>query len=537
MSKKHVVIIGAGPAGISFADRLLELSDEFFITILEKSAYIGGISKTVNFEGNRIDIGGHRFFSKSDEVMNWWAKKFPVSVEEDIQQDIELRYQGKTRAIPNGFRIASKKDQESSNVLLLRNRKSRIIHEKKLYDYPLKMNKKTFINIGPIRLIRVSLSYIKSKVNSSNPKNLEEFIVSRFGNTLYKMFFESYTEKVWGRHPSEISAAWGAQRIKGLSIRKILQDIATKAFAKLKKEEEVDISQKNVETSLIEKFLYPKYGPGQLWEFVAKELEENTSVTIHMNSKLTGITVDAGTNNAEVEYCCSDGNLKQLNCNFIVSTMPISHLVECLRINSLDKKLSASTFDSAKKLPYRDFLTVGVLLRNFHGPNGEELDDTWLYVQEPNVKVGRIQIFNNWSPYMVENEEHKWVGLEYFCQEGDQLWSMSKNQLIEMALYELSELGLCSKNDFLKGTVLKEEKTYPAYFDSYSDIDNIKEELIQINPLFLIGRNGMHKYNNQDHSMLTAFRTAEMIASGNIDATSKKSVWDVNTEQEYHETK
>ena len=536
MSKKHVLVIGAGPAGISFADKLVELSDKFCITILEKSQYIGGISKTVNFEGNRIDIGGHRFFSKSDEVMNWWAEKFPVSIEDDIQ-DIELKYQGNTKAIPDGFRIASKKEQEDSNVLLLRNRKSRIIHEKKLYDYPLKMNKKTLANIGALRLIKVSLSYIKSKIASSEPNNLEEFIVSRFGKTLYKMFFESYTEKVWGRHPSEISAEWGAQRIKGLSIRKILQDIATKTFDKFKKLDEVDISQKNVETSLIEKFLYPKYGPGQIWEFVAKELEQRDCVTIHMNSRLTGIEVGTQSNKTKVKYVCSDGDLKELTCDFVVSTMPISHLVECLSISEKDKGLSKSTLDAAKKLPYRDFLTVGILLRDLHGPNGEELDDTWLYVQEPNVKVGRIQIFNNWSPYMVKDKRNKWIGLEYFCQKDDELWSMSNSELVDLALKELYELGLCSQSDFLKGTVLKEEKTYPAYFDSYAEIENIKRELIQIKPLFLIGRNGMHKYNNQDHSMLTAFRTAEIIASSNIETELKESVWDVNTEQEYHETK
>ena len=536
MSKKHVVVIGAGPAGVSFTDRLLELSDEFCITILEKSEYIGGISKTVNFEGNRIDIGGHRFFSKSDEVMHWWAQKFPVAIEGNIK-DFELKYQGNTKSIPDGFRIASKKEQEGSNVLLLRNRKSRIIHEKKLYDYPLKMNKKTLSNIGALRLIQVSMSYIKSKIKSSEPDNLEEFIVSRFGRKLYEMFFESYTEKVWGRHPSDISAEWGAQRIKGLSIRKILQDIASKAFSKLKKEGQFDISQKNVETSLIEKFLYPKYGPGQIWEFVAKELEQSESVTIHMRSKLTGIKIDPLSNTTKVKYHCSNGDSKELDCDFVISTMPISHLVEYLSIKEEGKELSSSTLNSAKKLPYRDFLTVGILLRDFHGPNGEELDDTWLYVQEPNVKVGRIQIFNNWSPYMVERKENKWVGLEYFCQEGDALWSMNKNELIDLGLQELCKLGLCNQSDFLKGTVLKEEKTYPAYFDSYSDIENIKEELIQIEPLFLIGRNGMHKYNNQDHSMLTAFRTAEIIASGNIDSKSKASVWDVNTEQEYHETK
>ena len=199
--------------------------------------------------------------------------------------------------------------------------------------------------------------------------------------------------------------------------------------------------------------------------------------------------------------------------------------------------MSKSNLDAAKKLPYRDFLTVGILLRDLHGPNGEELDDTWLYVQEPNVKVGRIQIFNNWSPYMVKDKQTKWIGLEYFCQKDDELWSMSNSELVDLALKELYELGLCSPSDFLKGTVLKEEKTYPAYFDSYAEIENIKRELIQIKPLFLIGRNGMHKYNNQDHSMLTAFRTSEIIASVNIETELKESVWDVNTEQEYHETK
>ena len=529
----RVAVIGAGPAGLAFSDRLTNLSKDLTIDIFEQSSYVGGISKTVNYKGNRIDIGGHRFFSKSDEVMNWWANKFPIDTS-TISEDQIINYQNSSRSI-DGLKIATQVDRESNRVMLLRKRKSRILYSKKMYDYPLRLNVKTLKNIGLIQLAQVTTSYLKSKVKSNEPKNLEEFIVSRFGTKLYSMFFESYTEKVWGRHPRDISPEWGIQRIKGLSVRKLLLDNITKALSIFKFVDHQSISQKKVETSLIERFLYPKFGPGQMWEEVSKDLIEN-NVSIYMNTKVTKI--DFGESSTRVKSISAidiDGKEITNEYDYVISTMPIKELVNSISGNKQSNIFTKEIRDIASKLPYRDFITVGLLLNSLSGPDDERLDDTWIYVQEPNVKVGRIQIFNNWSPYLVADSSKFWIGLEYFCNEGDDLWMSSDQDLIELAKQETLNLGLCDENDFLDATVLKESKTYPAYFDTYNRFNELMTTFDKIENLYLIGRNGMHKYNNQDHSMLSGFRAAEQIVQGRVSANDKSTLWLINAEQEYHE--
>ena len=533
----NIAVIGAGPAGLAFADRIKKLDKSVSIDIYEKSNYIGGISKTVNYKNNRIDIGGHRFFSKSDEVMQWWADKFPIDISSlENNTSSSVTYRNESRTI-DGFRVATEEDIKRGRVLLCRKRKSRILYQRKMYDYPLKLNKKTFKNIGFKRMIFIGISYLISKLNFKEPNNLEEFIISKFGKKLYSMFFESYTYKVWGRKPNQISADWGAQRIKGLSITKLFLDILRKMFNFFKNDSNNSIGQKNTETSLIERFLYPKFGPGQMWEEVAKDLE-NEGVKIYKDCMIKELYLDASEKKIKkIVVENKNGNLSSVDYDFIISTMPISELMNSIKGDKKSILFPKEIQDIARNLPYRDFITVGLLLENLSDPEGEILDDTWIYVQESDVKVGRLQIFNNWSPFLVSDQTKKWVGLEYFCDEGDDIWNKSNSELINLAKEEMAKLKLCSQNDFLDGTVLRERKTYPAYFDSYKNFDLLRDKFDEISNLFLIGRNGMHKYNNQDHSMLTGFRAAECIIGKKTSKETKKTLWEINAEKEYHEEK
>ncbi len=534
---KKICIIGAGPAGITFADKLLQLGGDFKIDIYEKSSYIGGISKTVEYKGNRIDIGGHRFFSKSDEVMKWWANKFPLALGNDeYSNGINITYHNQKKSI-QGFRLAEKSDIDSGKIMLLRKRKSRILYERKLYDYPLKLNYKTISNIGIFRMISVIKSYLYSKFNKAKPDNLEEFIISKFGQKLYSMFFESYTEKVWGKKPKDISAEWGAQRIKGLSIRKIVLDIFTKTLSGFSKKSNNEISQKKTETSLIEKFLYPKFGPGQMWECVAEELTSK-GVKILFNHEINSLKFDTKKKNLKsVEYRKTNGDFVEKEYDFVISTMPINELINGIKDEKNLSPFSKNVYNDALKLPYRDFITVGILLNKLSGPNSEILDDNWIYIQEKDVKVGRIQIFNNWSPYLCSDTDKFWIGLEYFCNENDEFWNKKDNEIISMAKNELEKLKLAKNENILDAVILREKKTYPAYFGTYKNFNLIKKEINLVGNLFCIGRNGMHKYNNQDHSMLTALRAAELVHNNNLDISAKEKLWLINTEEEYHEQK
>lgn len=516
---KKVVIIGAGPAGLTAAYNLLKQSEEYQVEILEESDVVGGISRTVKYKENRMDLGGHRFFSKDKRVMIWWENIMPIQGKPSYDDRILNR---KKSLEPNG------PDPECEDrVMLIRHRVSRIYYKKKFFDYPISMRPQTFINMGFVKTVRAGCSYLKSIVHKLPENSLENFYINRFGYVLYSMFFEDYTEKLWGRHPKDISADWGAQRVKGLSIRAILKDM----FSKL-----VPGHQKEVETSLIEEFIYPKYGPGQLWENVANEIEAMGG-TITKSARVNHLKM----NNKDlksVTYVSKSGEEIEKSADIVISSMPIKDLVE-----SMEAEVPSEVRRVALGLPYRDFVTLGVLLDKLDMKNLTKIEtlnnivpDCWIYVQDKGVKLGRIQIFNNWSPYMVEDVDSKvWVGLEYFCTEGDSFWNMSDAESIEMATNELIKMGvISSRESILDFHREKVKKAYPAYFDTYKDINKVVEYLNQFENLYCIGRNGQHRYNNMDHSMVTAFEAVNNILNGRKD---KSNVWNVNTEKEYHEEK
>ena len=498
---KYAVIIGAGPAGLTAAYELLERTDLVPI-VLEKDSCMGGISRTVEHNGNRIDIGGHRFFSKSDRVMNWWQQHLPV---EDPDQGA------------------------SETRMLLRSRKSRIYFLRKLFEYPIRIDEATMRKLGWKRMMRIGLSYTWTAMLPKKPAtNLEQFFIQRFGRELYETFFKSYTEKVWGMPCDQISAEWGAQRIKGLSIRKAIAH-----FMKSRKKQGAgDVAQKKTETSLIDRFLYPKFGPGQMWQEVARKVTaRGGQIVTGMNVR--GLTVENGRIRAVVA-ADAQGNEREFRGEVFFSSMPVKELVASLRTD-----VPPNVREVADGLTYRDFITVGLLLKKLKltdpGATAKKLiEDNWIYVQEPDVLVGRLQIFNNWSPYMVRDRSQVWLGAEYFCYEGDDLWTRSDAALSKLAAEELAKIGIVEAADVVDSTVIRMPKAYPAYFGSYSRFGELREYLDKFENLWLVGRNGMHKYNNQDHSMLAAMTVVDNLVAG---VTSKENIWSINTEEEYHEVK
>lgn len=491
--RKRVVIIGAGPAGLATAWKLLkEKPGEFSVKILEESEEIGGISRTVNYKGNRMDIGGHRFFTKAKEVQEFWEEVMPEMME--------------------------------------RERVSRIYYRRKFFDYPVKLNFATLRSMGFLTAVECGFSYLRAVILPRKPeKSLEDFYVNRFGKKLYEMFFEGYTEKLWGKHPRDISAEWGAQRVKGLSVREVLRDSLFKIF-------HIRRAAKKVETSLISKFQYPELGPGAMWERVASEVREmggeillGEKVLRILREKTGGFVVKTEEN----EFLADD----------VVSSMAVKDLVRSL------ENMPREVAKIAKELPYRDFVTVGVLVRRLEISSSDSrklseslrerirtvgVPDNWIYVQDAGVKLGRIQIFNNWSPKMVKKPgETVWIGLEYFCREGDEFWRMSEKKCGKMAIRELTEMGVIRDEEVLDFHREKVRKAYPAYFGSYAKFSKVREFLDGIPGLYLVGRNGQHRYNNMDHSVLTGFRAAEVM----MGIRRREEIWAVNTEKEYGEEK
>ena len=524
MSEKKAIIIGAGPAGLTAALELQRQTDVRPI-VLEMSGDIGGIAKTVNYKGNRIDIGGHRFFSKSDRVMDWWMEIMPVEATPDGGS--EITYHRRTTKIEAGD---APPDPETTDlVMLVRERLSRIYFLRKFFSYPISLSPATLSGLGLFRTIRIGLSYMKSVLFPiRNESNLEEFFINRFGRELYGTFFKDYTEKVWGTDCRDISAEWGAQRIKGLSITKAVSHFVKSLF---KSKGGGDVRQKEAETSLIERFLYPKHGPGQLWEEVARQVVENGG-EVRMHSMCTGISTNGSSVRAiQVTDTSGDRSQYELEGDYFFSTMPMQDLVR-----AIDGDVPDEVREVSEGLVYRDFITVGVLAKRLEIGEGQATfpKDNWIYVQEPDVQVGRLQIFNNWSPYMVASPDTVWVGLEYFCNEGDELWEKSDAELQELAVEELAAIDILEPENALDSVVIRVPKTYPAYFGSYDRFDTLREYVDCFENLFLVGRNGMHKYNNQDHSMLTAMLAVENVRDGRTD---KRNLWDVNTEEEYHEEK
>jgi len=525
---KKAIIIGAGPAGLTAAYELLKRTNIIPI-ILEKSGDIGGISKTINYKGNRMDIGGHRFFSKSDRVMNWWLNILPL--QPGTEGTFSIKYQNRSRDVDaNQF---SSSNGHPDKIMLVRKRLSRIYFLRKFFPYPISLSIETLQKLGLGRTIAIMYSYLVARIFPRYPeKSLEDFMINRFGKTLYNLFFKDYTEKVWGVPCDQISAEWGAQRIKGVSITKAIQH-ALKELSK--KKTTSDLAQKDTETSLIEQFLYPKLGPGQLWEEVARQVQEMGGVIlmyhdvkkIHThNEKVTAITALNKQTNEEIV----------LEGDYFFSTMPVKELIA-----GIQGQVPQQVQQIAAGLQYRDFITVGILLKRLSSQDpktGEwkplQLEDTWIYIQEKEVTVGRLQLFNNWSPYMVNDPDTVWVGLEFFCNETDEFWKLPDEKISALAINELEKIGLASSANVLDSTVLRVEKTYPAYFGTYENFDEVIHFTNQFDNLFLVGRNGMHKYNNADHSMLTAMVAVDNIIEG---ITTKDNIWSINTEQEYHEEK
>ncbi len=513
---KKIVIVGAGPAGLTAAYELLKADKEIQVTVLEESDTVGGISRTVQFQGNRMDIGGHRFFSKDREVMDWWEKMMPVqgaAAFDDKQLNREKNLK------PGG-----PDPEQEDRVMLLRQRVSRIYYNHKFFDYPISLKWQTLKNMGFFCTIKAGFSYLAACLHKREESSLENFYCNRFGKVLYSMFFEGYTEKLWGRHPREISSEWGAQRVKGLSIMAILKDMVGKLFGG---------KNRKVETSLIEEFWYPKYGPGQLWETVAEEVEK-AGGKILFGCRAEGFERSEDGKISAILY--ERENIRErIEGDVFLSSMPVKDLIAGM------PDVPQNIYEAAQGLPYRDFVTVGLLVPALKLKNETKIKtlndivpDCWIYVQDTKVKLGRIQVFNNWSPYMVKDPCGTiFIGLEYFCQEGDDFWNMSEKECADLAVKELVDMGvLNSASDVISYHRERVKKAYPAYFDTYDQIDEIRAWLDKCENLYCIGRNGQHRYNNMDHSMATAFEAVRNILTGRQD---KSNVWGVNTEQEYHE--
>lgn len=519
---KKAIIIGAGPAGLTAAFELVTRTD-IRPVIIEKSGVPGGISRTVWYKGNGMDIGGHRFFSKSDRVMNWWLDRMPL--EEIPGGEAVISYHRRSKTVRSG--PGTTPQQAGKITMLLRNRLSRIYYNRKFFDYPISLSLQTIRQLGLIKITRVFFSYLHAKLFfRREEKTLEDFFIRRFGNELYRTFFKDYTEKVWGVACHQIPAEWGHQRIKKLSITKALVHAARQYMPGRKS----SIRQKETETSLIEQFLYPPMGPGQLWGIVADEIRARGGEII-FHQQVNAVESEGGRITAVSATDQVTGVCNTYTGDYFFSTMPVRDLIA-----SFKSPVPASVKETAGGLVYRDFITAGLLLRKLKLSETEKtaIRDNWIYIQESDVKIGRLQVFNNWSPHLVKDPGTSWLGLEYFCNEGDELWKMSDADFIEMAIGELCKIRIISREDVLDSTVIREEKTYPAYFGTYSSFDEIKTFTNSIPNLFLLGRNGMHKYNNADHSMLTAMTAVDNIIAGR---TCKNNIWEINTEQDYHEAK
>ena len=492
------------------AYELLKDSNKYQVTILEKSDEIGGISKTIKYKDYRMDIGGHRFFSKDKSIMNFWKELMPIQG--------KLSYDDKKLNRKKELNNIGPDPEKDDEVMLIRNRVSRIYYLKKLFNYPISLNFKTLKNLGIKNTFLVGMSYLKVCFTKKEEKNLEDFYINRFGKKLYKMFFEKYTEKLWGRVPSKISKDWGAQRVKGISIKEVIKNAIWKNNKK--------------ETSLIEEFWYPKYGPGQLWEILAKKIEEMGG-RIEKNAIVEKLCIE-NEKISKIEYK-ENGEVKIKDADIVFSTMPLKDLVLGIQDNNKNEvdKL-------AESLPYRDFITIGVLVDELNLKNetkietlGNIIPDCWIYVQDANVKMCRLQIFNNWSPYLVkEPEKNIWIGLEYICSKEDEIWKMNEENFKEYAITELEKIGIIEKEKIKDYHIEKVEKAYPAYFDSYSEIEKIRKYLDRFENLYCIGRNGQHRYNNMDHSMMTAIEAVKNIKESTV---KKDNVWNVNIEKEYQE--
>lgn len=516
---KKAIIIGAGPAGLTAAYELLTRTD-IEPVILEENDFVGGISATLDYKHNKIDMGGHRFFSKSERVMDWWLSILPLQGK-PAKDDILLG-----REVELSTAADAPDPEKTDKVMLKRHRLSRIYYLKTFFSYPVSLNMDTIKGLGLWRMFKIGCSYLKALAFPiKDEKSLQDFMINRFGRELYLTFFKDYTEKLWGIDCSKISAEWGAQRIKGISILKVLKQMAK------------NISGNKggaVETSFIDSFFYPKFGPGHMWQNVAREVEEKGGKILCKHKVIRVVKKNGRI--ASVEALDDKGKLRVFEGDIFISTMPVKDLFASMTdVPAKIKKI-------ADGLMYRDFRTVGILLNKLKLKNTTHfktvnniVPDTWIYIQERDVKLGRLQIFNNWSPYMVKDFENTvWIGLEYFCNEQDKIWTDDDDTFIKFAIEEASQIGIFDKTDVLDAYTHRVKKAYPAYFGTYDKFGDIKDYVNTIDNLYLVGRNGMHRYNNMDHSTLAAMKTVDFILG---ECNDREEIWSVNTEADYHEEK
>jgi protoporphyrinogen oxidase len=474
--QKKAIIIGAGPAGLTAAYELAKQGAA--VVVLETDPkYVGGLSRTFRYRGYRFDVGGHRFFSKSREVEDLWTEILGAD-------------------------------------MLQRPRSSRIYYHGQFYSYPLKPLE-ALSKIGFLESSRCVLSFLAAQLDPTrNPKTFEEWVVNQFGHRLFSIFFKTYTEKVWGMSCREISADWAAQRIKGLSLGGAIKR-ALRANANLQ-----DRSQ--VVRTLIDTFRYPRLGPGMMWETCAEKVR-GMGGEMFLGRSVVGSRYDAATRSWTVSARTPDGQLEEYCGEHLVSSMPMRQLV-----SQISPRVPEAVIHSGESLRYRDFLTVGLIVRERY-----RFNDNWIYIHDPEVKVGRVQNYKSWSPEMVPDANYCCYGMEYFCFEGDGLWTMADADLLALAKRELQHVHLAAAEDVVDGCVMRQAKAYPVYDDDYKrHVERIRQALDAHYPnLHLVGRNGMHKYNNQDHAMMTG-----MLAARNILAGDKKyDLWAVNEDCEYHE--
>lgn len=465
--KKSVVILGAGPAGLSAAIELLK--DSYDVTIVEREAVIGGISKTIKYKGFRFDVGGHRFFTKNDEVEKLWKE-----------------------ALGKDFRRTK--------------RLSRIYYKKKFFMYPIEL-KDTLKKAGIATSLACIFSYLRYRIAPVRPEeSFSAWVTNRFGKKLFLMFFKSYTEKTWGISTDELSAEWAAQRIKGLSLWVALTNALFKPKVKVK--------------TLIEEFKYPKYGPGQMYEKFANIIKKRGGKII-LNTQVKEISCSGKKVNGIV-VSDESGKTKKISADYVITTLPLPKTIELISPKlELAKKVG-------KILKFRDFISVNLIVKQKN-----IFPDTWIYIHDPSVKMGRIQNFKNWSRFMTPNQNLTPIGCEYFCNQGDELWNMKNSDLIKLASSEIDQMGLSRKDLVLDGMVYRMREAYPIYMGQYqSYIKKARQEIEKIQNLYAAGRGGMFRYNNMDHSILSGLYAARLLMG-----KEGYDPWEVNTEDDYHEKK
>lgn len=485
-----IVVIGAGPAGLAAADALVARG--FQPLVVEAASQVGGIARTVEFAGNRMDVGGHRFFSESTKVLDWWLDILPLAGA-PASDDRALG-----REVPLDASAGAPDPEATDSVMLPRRRLSHIRYSGRLFDYPVRLSGSTLRNLGFGRTLRIGTSYLAARLRPIRPeRSLEDFLVNRFGRTLYELFFRDYTEKVWGVPCSRIDPGWGRERIGGVSVSAVIAHAMKSAFGSR------ETLREQSESSLIGWFLYPKLGPGQLWQTLAERIAAN-GATIELGCEVTSVRVEGSRVSAVELRERATGARRTVDAPAaVLSSMPLATLASSVR----GETPPANVLEVAAGLPFRAFVEVGMLVERLRltAPGGGPLLDTWIYVQEPHVRLGRVQIFNNWSPYLVADPSKVWLGLEYFCDEGDELWSLSDTEMANIAAEELASIGLVDRDAVIDTTVLRVEKAYPAYFETHGRLGEVRAWVDSIENMFVMGRAGMHRYNNMDDSVLSAW--------------------------------